>query len=1359
MSILSEKILSKLNDTNIEFSTRCNIAYGAFISPMLEYGLVNKEEIIFDWLASNSNKTDDEFFTVLRMLLRCLGNEYLTSLKKIVSPNSCLKFLKKTKKYPDNEEIQKNARDCTRLLISTVCFQMHYKNNIGSLVKAICLHYNTVSIIGHSDDDKCGNCIELILKFYNETFFKEDLAINFLDVIMPVIFSMPQSICNCYTSSEMHKLITQMFFKDSRFITELSSLKKSLNDPTFLQEACSKTQTLVNTFKESVKCQSEEAMARFYSIFLSLVKKHTKLCSFKFFICMSSTLGFKYEQGGLLFEDNNNPQKSLKVLLAMINELQISKITLDLDEASKELFNWMTSLLKLVMSPAFGITMYVLAIIQSVLNLIPTIITNVIPNFIEYIMIPYKESNIQDLYVLTLNSVMDIYQKLTRLSKLFDVMIETILTQIRINPILLSPCSVMLPIGFILNLEQLITNMSDSQVSKTLMCLSSHLSKEVAEYLDTSTESIEIGRLTVFEFIATLLECILRNVKLDNSVEGLRHYHVFANIALSLKTIGKYILKTTFNIQLTQVFLKLCRAWGDCILVIKHYDNSEHFDNALMYCKSLSFQSNLEEAKLDNWCDITYTFKFLSSEEWTYIGHRVYQFMPGINSNDFCNMILLNLELLKLADTLSENKIKETLLKILSIASQKWLWNNLSDYSKYIDENTAVDVVTTLTESQHTSSLSKFEIINALKNMDEKEGRVLSVLFGLSWLHEIAQILNNFGMKRSQKMLSIIKNKESVASSEMVYGSYFDVLNDENDSFTDDGVYKMDVKFYCDTMEAQMIKNLNKSKNSQNVDENCSTQIQRLLELLYHLKVTDVSPTSCKLLLFGYLAILDDLTQQQIIPLQLLLSTIYEILSKNIYLIESLWLQKNFFLWFYKVFDSQPFKRNIFSLVCDFLVKKPISSEFTKSLVSNLDVAPLIIASYLKSQQTLKRKRDNFGDEIQILRNNFRHFMRAVHKAIKSSLNTNGVQRELLHVFSLYLKHSIHTKSTKRIEWCSNYLDGFNHIVMNNLLQTSSTNLTTELLYIETLFSNWTLLRDKTEKGIHVKLWSCLNSKSDLCINCMQLLLEALNVQEYEEVLESMKTETIKNNVLDTNLESLDKAWKIVMCTKVNAEKIRKKLIYKDFLENEFSSLAMKWVTTPPTIKCVKAVFNIISAIVKTQNIRLDPVNLDVIFILMSLLPPTDFEALTTGLNLLGNILTKRSAVALMHLPSFLQRYRFFLTCLAKSNFENIDEERKNSLSKCTNVIEKLAMAMSTHRAELSIHAPNLIADIIQLLVAQKVHPIVKRSLLNTVNAYIPLCSQKNIEFLLQGLSQASREIFKNIYQNYNKFHRYHGKV
>lgn len=90
------------------------------------------------------------------------------------------------------------------------CFlkSIFYSNDDNVLFKFIqSIIFVLVYVIG---SDQCGACPELLLQLYNEIMLKDDFAIQFLDEIMPAIFSMPVSLCTCSTSKQMYKLMSQV---------------------------------------------------------------------------------------------------------------------------------------------------------------------------------------------------------------------------------------------------------------------------------------------------------------------------------------------------------------------------------------------------------------------------------------------------------------------------------------------------------------------------------------------------------------------------------------------------------------------------------------------------------------------------------------------------------------------------------------------------------------------------------------------------------------------------------------------------------------------------------------------------------------------------------------------------------------------------------------------------------------------------------------------------------------------------------------------------------------------------------------------------------------------------------------------
>lgn len=86
---------------------------------------------------------------------------------------------------------------------------------------------------------------------------------------------------------------------------------------------------------------------------------------------------------------------------------------------------------------------------------------------------------------------------------------------------------------------------------------------------------------------------------------------------------------------------------------------------------------------------------------------------------------------------------------------------------------------------------------------------------------------------------------------------------------------------------------------------------------------------------------------------------------------------------------------------------------------------------------------------------------------------------------------------------------------LQKMLNPTTTDITNELHFMETVFSNWSMFRDKLAKDIHITLWKCLAMKENACSrsnSCMMLVLEVLSVEEYVNILDVMKLQMVSNS-------------------------------------------------------------------------------------------------------------------------------------------------------------------------------------------------------------------------------------------------------
>ncbi len=80
-------------------------------------------------------------------------------------------------------------------------------------------------------------------------------------------------------------------------------------------------------------------------------------------------------------------------------------------------------------------------------------------------------------------------------------------------------------------------------------------------------------------------------------------------------------------------------------------------------------------------------------------------------------------------------------------------------------------------------------------------------------------------------------------------------------------------------------------------------------------------------------------------------------------------------------------------------------------------------------------------------------------------------------------------------------------------------------------------------------------------------------------------------------------------------------------------------------------------------------------------------------------------------------------------------------------------------KADFARVSPYLVSDVVSCLCARALHSPVREALIDAVRKLLDLCDKHSVDFLFATLSEAAREVFRKLLQEYNAFHKYKGKV
>ena len=81
------------------------------------------------------------------------------------------------------------------------------------------------------------------------------------------------------------------------------------------------------------------------------------------------------------------------------------------------------------------------------------------------------------------------------------------------------------------------------------------------------------------------------------------------------------------------------------------------------------------------------------------------------------------------------------------------------------------------------------------------------------------------------------------------------------------------------------------------------------------------------------------------------------------------------------------------------------------------------------------------------------------------------------------------------------------------------------------------------------------------------------------------------------------------------------------------------------------------------------------------------------------------------------------------------------------------------HKEDFARVAPFLVADVLFGFQNGTLYPDVKKNILSSTYKLLDVSDKHSKEYLTKNMPDGTREIFKEILENYNQYHKYTGKV
>ncbi|KAK4873224.1 hypothetical protein RN001_015253 [Aquatica leii] len=208
-----------------------------------------------------------------------------------------------------------------------------------------------------------------------------------------------------------------------------------------------------------------------------------------------------------------------------------------------------------------------------------------------------------------------------------------------------------------------------------------------------------------------------------------------------------------------------------------------------------------------------------------------------------------------------------------------------------------------------------------------------------------------------------------------------------------------------------------------------------------------------------------------------------------------------------------------------------------------------------------------------------------------------------------------------------------------------------------------------------------------------------------------------------------------------------------------FPRLKLKHDTLPESLVQLQLAF------LQNAKLPLSASLLESVLLTVSLVATNDRETFVKRFNLsislLESLIKNRKTLTVDYLPTYLQRYRTLLNhlCTNSNSDLKLSLDDIEQVSHCAHKFEKLTKSLVSYDRALMRISPNLIADILKQFERLTIYPNVKVHLNNCLYQLLALCDEHSVAYLKRVLSTASTEMFKVVYENYNKYYKFTGKV
>ncbi|KGL98155.1 Unhealthy ribosome biogenesis protein 2 [Charadrius vociferus] len=153
-----------------------------------------------------------------------------------------------------------------------------------------------------------------------------------------------------------------------------------------------------------------------------------------------------------------------------------------------------------------------------------------------------------------------------------------------------------------------------------------------------------------------------------------------------------------------------------------------------------------------------------------------------------------------------------------------------------------------------------------------------------------------------------------------------------------------------------------------------------------------------------------------------------------------------------------------------------------------------------------------------------------------------------------------------------------------------------------------------------------------------------------------------------------------------------------------------------------------------------------------------DYSSVFRGVHeVLFSIVQCHPKVLLKAAPSFLNSFHRLVVSVMhegrqKGDRGNVDEFEV--ILKCAHLVERMYTHISAEMEDFTVFSAFIVAQYVTELQKVTLHPAVKKHLTEGIYHILDLCIERDIKFLNVSLPAGVREVFKDLYNDYNHYHK-----